>query len=389
MESQDKLKRIEQLQKILDKLETNEEKLYSKERSPKILDLNITSFLDHSIAERKNIIYKKIEPFKLNSIFYRIISILIESLNKKKTNLLLLDDIINIFIDYDRLVGKEVNIQSNFDRFMTIQKDFNEPKYNFEDIKELLFSESNIQYHKYLNGLNENFYTKIHNEFLANLEIINNKYKKKINKLELILKGIRLKYKQNWPNLSFQGKVNDFLIKILYLNKNIGKFISNFKINQAIGACFSISKHIKRFINVNLHPKYSFEQIYNGYICAPSNNFIDVDDVIEKLDKNSWENLPMQEKIKATEDIEALIEGKVEPKDILYNIKQKYNILDSNSTVDSSAKNPKDEIIEFKDHMLDEIYIPDTILEENINAEEVDPEFDINYDDMPTRKNSA
>lgn len=385
MESQDKENKFEQLQRILDKIESNEEKLYSKNRKPKFLDLDIASFLLKPLKERKMLIFKKIEPLELNIVFHRILAILLESLNMKKTNLLLLDDIILVFIEYQKLLAKEVNIQNNFDRFMALQSDLRDPKYNFEDIKTMLFSESNIQYHKYLNSLNENFYNKIHNEFMVNLNTINNKYKKKIEKLELQIKAIRLKAKQRWPNLSFQGKVNDFLIKILNLNDKLTKYIADYKRNQALGTCISLSKHIKRFINKNLHPKYSFEYSYNNFIAAPSNNFIEVEDIIGKLDQKAWEKLEIKDKLNITEDIEAFIEEKLEPKDIISNIKFKYGIDNTISTQDSSAKNEKDEIIKYREYMLEENYIPDPILE--LNEEDMKNEhLSIDYDDMKNSK---
>ena len=385
MESQDKENKFEQLQRILDKIESNEEKLYSKNRKPKFLDFDITSFLLKPLKERKILIFKKIEPLELNVVFHRILAILLESLNMKKTNLLLLDDIVLVFTEYQRLLAKEVNIQSNFDRFMALQPDLRDPKYNFEDIKDMLFSESNKQYHKYLNSLNENFYNKIHNEFMANLNTINNKYKKKIEKLELQIKAIRLKANQRWPNLSFQGKINDFLIKILNLNDKLTKYIADYKRNQALGTCISLSKHIKRFINKNLHPKYSFEYSYNNFIVAPSNNFIEVDDIIGKLDQKAWEKLEIKDKLNITEDIEAFIEEKLEPKDIISNIKYKYGIDNTISTQESSAKTENDEIIKYRDYMLEENYIPDPILE--INEKDVEDEhFSLDYDDMKNSK---
>jgi len=124
-------------------------------------------------------------------------------------------------IELQKLIKEKITKKNALDRFILLQGNNSEPKYSYEDIKQFLFSESNIEYHKYLNSLNEKLYREIHSEFQANMEVIHTRYKSKIHALELKLKAFQIKYRQKYPNLSFQGKVQNILMKLYNLFENI------------------------------------------------------------------------------------------------------------------------------------------------------------------------
>ena len=145
---QDKTKN-EKLQKILDKLESIQEKSYIGNRTPKFLDIDITSFLNMSIAERKNFVLNKMKPLDPSPALITYIAMLVESINMKKSNILIIDDAINMAIELQKLIKEKITKKNALDRFILLQGNNSEPKYSYEDIKQFLFSESNIEYHKY------------------------------------------------------------------------------------------------------------------------------------------------------------------------------------------------------------------------------------------------
>ena len=377
---QDKIKN-EKLQKILDKLESIQEKSYIGNRTPKFLDIDITSFLNMSIAERKNFVLNKMKPFDPSPALITYIAMLIESINMKKSNILIIDDAINMAIELQKLIKEKITKQNALDRFILLQSKNSEPKYSYEDIKQFLFSESNIEYHKYLNSLNENLYREIHSEFQANMEVIHTKYKSKIHALELKLKAFQIKYRQKYPNLSFQGKVQNILMKLYNLFENIRKYTYVNHKYQAIGTCNSAKNRISKFLKYNLHPTFSLEEDYNTFVQASNKEFLDVDDVIKKLDHNQWENLTQEKKIEIVNDIESGIQAKTDAKDILEFIKFKHKISEA-STNSSDDFGPKLPIL----NNLPQISEP--IIEEY--NEDLENSFDFNEIDTSShRKNSA
>lgn len=334
-----------------------------------------------SIAERKNFVLNKMKPFSPSPALITYIAMLVESINMKKSNILIIDDAINMAIELQKLIKEKITKKNALDRFILLQSNNSEPKYSFEDIKKFLFSESNIEYHKYLNSLNEKLYREIHSEFQANMEIIHTRYKSKIHALELKLKAFQIKYRQKYPNLSFQGKVQNILMKLYNLFENIRKYIYINHKYQAIGTCNSAKNRISKFIKYNLHPTFSLEEEFNTFVQAPNKEFLEVDDVIKKLDYNQWENLTQEKKIEIVNDIESGIQSKTDAKDILEIIKFKHNISEA-STNSSDNFGPKLPII----NNLPQISEP--IIEEY--NEDLENSFDFNgIDTSSHRKNSA
>lgn len=321
--------KLEKLQLLLDKLSTNDEKLYSKNRSPVVLGIDNAKLLSKSVQERKEYVFNKLAALKLAPVSYEYIGILIESLKMNQCYTLIIDDSILILKELNRLLKIEAKTNYNFNRFMSQQIDVNEPRFTKREIKDFLFDESNKYFHQYLNTLNERFYKQIHNEFTANMELIKQKYEMKLNQIQIKLKALQLKAKQNWPNLSFQGKIQDYLLKIYNKIIKINKYIKNGHKYQALGSCFALNKQIIRFIDKNLHPIFTLEKDYNNFIEDQSNinrNNIEIDDIIKNFDQNQWEKIDTNSKISIINEIETLLSSNLTIKEILDYSKTKFNI---------------------------------------------------------------
>ena len=362
--------KVEKLQLLLDKLSTKDEKLYSKNRSPVVLGIENAKLLSKSIQERKEYIFNKLAVLKLAPVSYEFIGILVESLKMNQCYTLIIDDAILILKELNRLLKIEAKTNYNFNRFMSQQIDVNEPRFTKREIKDFLFDETNKYFHQYLNTLNERFYKQIHNEFTANMELIKQKYETKVNQMQIKLKAIQLKAKQNWPNLSFQGKIQDYLLKIYNKIIKINKYIKNGHKFQALGACFALNKQIIRYIDKNLHPIFTLEKDYNNFILDQSNinkNNIEIDDIIKHFDQNQWENINTNSKISIINEIETLISSNLTIKEILDYSKTKFNISltqDETKVTNFNINIPEEDIpYEFENYS-------DEIQENDIHEEE-------------------
>ena len=346
----DKIKRppIEKIMEILDKNTSALDKNYAAgHKKAKHLAIEAKDFIAMKIEARKTFVFSTISSkIKLSPFYTEFILLLVEILPAKLSIVYVLDDIIDLLVNYTKIKSENDRIYHKLANLISLPCNEKGPKYSIEEIKSLMAEFVNYTNDKYLyketDKLNFAIKYEYENIFAKKVEF----YKEKLDEYKAKYNALLIKDKQIFPNKTFQSKI---IRKWTEFSKTIGRLkqaIYYRKLGKAYGIGVRIQKLIRKNIK-SIKLNYGLEDIF-------------IDDKKKILDKN-YKNETM-DAIKLKLDADEL--------NIL-------NTLDQNSTEDVSkiVLSPKLKI-ENKINQIKE-YLNDFRIKNNFMDENYEPNSNI------------
>ena len=331
MADKDNCPSIEKILDILDKLASQEEKSFIKDYKAKYLAIVPEEYLKLDIKNKKKFIFNFLNTkTDLNAQFIEFILVLVENMNTKRSNIYIIDRIVDIIIEYNKIKNEKEKLWNKLLEFSETSTNSNEIRYSVNEIMSLLYEFSTIKNNEYLYKQVDKLNYKIKDEFENYYNKIIELYKGKYKQYKLKYEMLIFKTNQMFPNKSFQNKMIRQLNKIQNSFKSLKQSIFYGKKWKSYGICcrnINFINKCKRNIN-----KYSLEDEISNIKLELNDN---INTIVNKLDENYktiYKDLNIKEK--------SFINSKLIANDCAENIKVNILIkfLENQITIDRLEK---------------------------------------------------
>ena len=298
-------------------------------------------FVLNSIVSKTNLDAKNIE----------FLLVLTENFNTKLSNVKILDDIIDLIIEYNKIKLEKENLWKNLVKLIDINVDSNAIRYSADEMMILM--------QEYIDNINKKYLfrqiDRVNNTIKEEIEVDYNKrinyYKELYSKYKCKYNTLLCKANQTFPNKSFQYKVHRKLNVILSNFYRIKNSIYKGQYGKCIGICYKNIKFIGK-----LKENIKQDGLEDGFIQDKLILNEEVDNLVSNLDskyQNIYENLSQEDtmeitnkiiKSNANKDIKLMmitkfLDGKTLINDQIDEIENNNTILNKNISLDDNEIN--------------------------------------------------
>jgi len=255
--------KISSIQKILDKLETIEQKEYLESVKVKYLTMPIHMYIKLPLNEKKKYILNTINTHyhELSVQSRKYILLLTQTINMNKANLAFLEDNINMMLNYEKKMKQDKMINDKLAWLKTFQIK-KEDRFTIEECKQLckiFAAEENNQFiYNQTNELNYALKEEYRCTWFKQIQNWKEKYKQIKNEFKLF----KMKANQNFPNYTFQIKVKEWMHQLLKEVSKVKQCIYYGKKWKAYGILSCLKSKILK-LNYKIAPTYNLETWYN------------------------------------------------------------------------------------------------------------------------------
>ena len=304
----DKIKRppIEKIMEILDKNTSALDKSYAAgHKKTKHLAIEAKDFIALKIEARKTFVFSAISSkTKLSPFYVDFILLLVEILPAKLSIVYVLDDIIDLLVNYIKIKSENDRIYHKLANLISLPCNKNGPKYSIDEVKTLITEFVNYTNDNYLyketDKLNFAIKYEYENIFAKKIEF----YKEKLDEYKAKYNALLMKNKQVFPNKTFQSKI---IRKWTEFSKSIAR-IKQAIYYRKLGKAYGIGVRMQKLIAKNIKSiklNYGLEDIfiedkkkildknYKSEIMDAIKSKLDEEEVnlLSQLDQNSTEDV--------------------------------------------------------------------------------------------------
>ena len=276
---------------LLDKLASKDMLIYLRDKSPKILTMDIIEYGKLPLQEKKTYIWNKLSSeFKLHPILKNYVLTLVESMKFTKATLYLIEDNIKMIDELAKLKEKNKKLFSKLDCFLDMQLDPKDPRFSIKEIDGIIYYEMKKFIGNYAKSQTDYLNESIKAENKMNIDLIKRHYE--IKKIELE-NNFKLKEENILKeiNSNFKSFIDDKLIKLKNKIKKIRKYAFKRKFGAILGTSGQVNKIISKIkfeeINCNNNKDLGKENVKQNNLDKKLNlikesDEINLNDIIEQ-----------------------------------------------------------------------------------------------------------